>query len=91
MAMIKIDYDPQRLSLPRAPYLASGGRLFVYLLDEENQKAYQHDVFFGNSEGNYIVVERGLELGDKIITSSYEDFKEFKEIDINPEGGRRYD
>ncbi len=85
-ASIRVGHRPGLLSLPRGPYLVSGERLFVYVIDDD--RAYQRDVFFGMTEGNYIEVERGLELGERIITSSYEDFKEFKEIEINPEGGR---
>jgi len=88
-ASIKVDHLPDCLALPRGPYLASGERLFVYLI--EGERAFQRDVFFGITEGNHIVVERGLEAGDVVITGSYEEYKDFREITINPEGGRRND
>lgn len=86
-ANIQIGIRENRLALPRDLYLASGERLFVYLIAEDQAK--QTDVFFGRTAGNYIEVERGLTMGDKVITSSYEAFKDKRVIEIDLEGGRQ--
>lgn len=72
--------------LPRGDYLTSGEYSFVYLL--EGERAQRSTVSFGQHEGTYIEVISGLEIGDEIITSSYEEFKDRREITINREGGR---
>lgn len=74
------------LFLPRGPYLTSGQQLFVYVID--GGKAVRRDVRFGLAEGNNIQVLSGLAPGDKVITSSYDQFRHLDEIEIIPEGGR---
>lgn len=74
------------LSLPRGAYLTSGQQLFVYVI--EGSKAVRRDVRFGLIEGNNIQVLSGLALGDRVITSSYDQFRHLDEIEILPEGGR---
>ncbi|HHX01379.1 MAG TPA: HlyD family efflux transporter periplasmic adaptor subunit [Firmicutes bacterium] len=74
------------LYLPRGTYLTSGQQLFVYVI--EGNKAVRRDVRFGLIEGNNIQILSGLELGDKVITNSYDQFRHLDEIEILPEGGR---
>ncbi|NLH86735.1 MAG: HlyD family efflux transporter periplasmic adaptor subunit [Firmicutes bacterium] len=73
-------------SLPRGAYLASSRELFVYVI--EGSKAVQRDVRFGSIFGNRIEVVDGLLVGESVITSSYEEFKDRREIKVAPEGGR---
>ncbi|NPV81032.1 MAG: efflux RND transporter periplasmic adaptor subunit [Firmicutes bacterium] len=75
------------LYLPRGPFLASGQEMFVYVI--EGDKAVQRDVRFGRSYGNAIEILEGLAAGEKVITSSYEEFKDRKEIRVLSEGGRQ--
>ncbi len=72
--------------LPRGPFLASGHEMFVYVIEED--RAYQRDVRFGRAYGNAVEVLEGLSVGEKVITSSYEEFKEEREIRLAPGGGR---
>lgn len=74
------------LCLPRGPYLTSGQQLFVYRI--ENSNAVRTDVQFGMLQGNYIQILGGLDAGDSVITSSYDQFRHFEKIKILPEGGR---
>ncbi len=71
---------------PRGAYLASSRELFVYVI--EGSKAVQRDVRFGSIFGNRIEVVDGLSVGESVITSSYEEFKDRREIKVAPEGGR---
>ncbi|MCR4402533.1 MAG: efflux RND transporter periplasmic adaptor subunit [Firmicutes bacterium] len=72
--------------LPRGAYLASGQEMFVYVV--EGNRAYQRDVRFGKAYDNAVEVLDGLSAGEKVITSSYEEFKHRREIKVLPEGGR---
>jgi HlyD family secretion protein len=72
--------------LPRGAYLTSGQQLFVYVI--EGDRAVQRDVQFGLIQGNNIQVLSGLEVGEKVITSSYDQFRHLEAIEILPEGGR---
>ncbi len=72
--------------LPRGPFLASGQEMFVYVV--EGDRAYQRDVRFGRAYGDMVEVLEGLEVGETVITSSYEEFRDRREIKVLPEGGR---
>lgn len=66
--------------------MTSGQQLFVYVI--EGSKAVQRDVQFGLIQGNNIQILSGLNAGDKVIISSYDQFRHLEEIEILPEGGR---
>ncbi|MEJ6949750.1 efflux RND transporter periplasmic adaptor subunit [Natronospora cellulosivora (SeqCode)] len=76
--------------LPRGNYLTSGQYNFVYIIEGE-EAIRKSNISFGQHDGNFIEVISGLEKGDKVIIDSYEDFKDKASIDINLEGGRKYE
>jgi HlyD family secretion protein len=84
-----VEFELQRRDnvpyLPRGTYLTSGEYRFVFVL--EGDKAVRKNVSFGQHDGDTVEVLSGLEVGDKVITSSYEEFKEKTEITVVPEGG----
>lgn len=75
------------LYLPRGPYISTGQSMFVYKI-HKNQ-AIKTNLVLGTFDGTNIEVVQGLSLGDSIITSSYDGFTEYKEIEISIEGGRK--
>jgi HlyD family secretion protein len=77
------------ICLPRGPYVTSGQNMFVYKIIDG--KALRTDVTYGAYDGNLIEIKRGLNQGDIVITSSYEAYKDQKEIIVNLEGGRAND
>ncbi len=74
------------LYLPRGAFLVSGQRMFVYVL--QGDKAVRRDVRFGIMEGNFVQILEGLEAGELVITSSYDEYRHKEEIRVNPQGGR---
>lgn len=74
------------LYLPRGAYLTSGQQLFVYLID--GSRAVRKDVQFGMLQGNNIQILSGLDEGDQVIISSYDQYRHHDEIKLLPEGGR---
>jgi HlyD family secretion protein len=84
---IHVRLHQDSLYLPRGPYLTSGQQLFVYVI--EGDRAVRREVQFGLLQGSHIQVLRGLELGESVITSSYDTFRHLEEIAILPEGGHR--
>ncbi len=72
--------------LPRGAYLTSGEYSFVYVIDGDT--AVRRDVSFGQHDGDFIEVISGLEVGEEIITTSYEEFKDKPEITVITGGGR---
>jgi HlyD family secretion protein len=81
---IEVGRKDDALFLPRGAYLSTGGERFVYLVNGET--ATRTETIFGLVDGNNVEVREGLKLGDKIVVSSYEAFKEKAEIVLVTEG-----
>ena len=63
--------EQPRLSLPvKAVQQGSDGRLFVWVVD--NGKAQRRIVTVGNTIGNRIVVDNGLQEGEQVIVEGYQ-------------------
>ncbi|HKK21641.1 MAG TPA: efflux RND transporter periplasmic adaptor subunit [candidate division Zixibacteria bacterium] len=66
--------------LPRGGfYNATGGR-WVYLVDNDNNEAYRHDIELGRQNSEVYEVLRGLKPGDRVITSSYDALEDYSRI-----------
>ena len=87
-AAANIDIEAARkedaLFLPRDAYLSTGGERFVYLV--RGDEAVRTNVVFGLVDGNQVEAVDGLDLGDKIVSSSYEAFKDKPDIELVTEG-----
>lgn len=68
------------LLLPRGPYLTTGSQKYLYRV--QNNKASRINVTFGTIQGNDVEVLAGVEEGDLIIISGYQNFIEYKEITV---------
>ncbi len=73
--------------LPRGPYLTTGNQLYLYRI--EGNKAHRIEVNFGTITSNKVQVVSGVDIGDRIIISGYQDFITYKEININKSGGNK--
>jgi len=84
-AIAEIDLGTKEnvLLLPRGSYLTTGSQKYVYKL--EGNKAYKTAVTFGDIEGTKVEVVKGLEAGDQIITSGYQNFIDQDVVEINPD------
>jgi HlyD family secretion protein len=73
------------LSLPRAPFLTTGAERLVYVISDPNT-AERREATFGSSSAERVEVVSGLALGEKIITSSMEAYKDKPKIEVSPTG-----
>lgn len=62
------------LTLPRAAFLSTGGEALAYVLNGE--KAERREVVYGAQNDSQVEVRSGLQVGDRVIVSSYEAFKD---------------
>jgi HlyD family secretion protein len=88
-AQITIGQKSKALTLPRGAFLTTGGGLTLYRI--EGNKAYKTESGVGIVTSSVVEILRGAEEGDKIITSSYQDFMTYKEITLGAEGGEKGD
>jgi HlyD family secretion protein len=70
------------LLIPRGSYFQASGGQYVFVLDSDG-KAHKRTIKLGNQNPSYYQVLEGLSLGDRFISSSYDNFKNFETIIIN--------
>lgn len=52
------------------------GSLFVWTVDQKKKTAHRTSVTIGQTEGNYVLVSDGLNMGDRIVTEGYQKLSE---------------
>ena len=66
----------EAILIPRGSfYQATGGR-WIYVVDASGEKAYRREIRIGRQNPQYYEVIEGLQVGEKVITSSYDNFGE---------------
>lgn len=74
--------NSQALLLSKGLFYQSTNGKWVFVLNSDN-KAVKRNVKIGRENPFYYEVLGGLQEGDRVITSSYDDFKEMEEINLN--------
>jgi HlyD family secretion protein len=74
--------NSQALLLSKGLFYQSTNGKWVFVLNSDN-KAVKRMVKIGRENPFYYEVLEGLKEGDRVITSSYDDFKEMEEINLN--------
>lgn len=69
------------LMISRGSYFQSSGGQYVYVLDEKGE-AHKRYIKLGSQNPSYYQVLEGLNEGERFISSSYNDFKNYETIKI---------
>jgi HlyD family secretion protein len=70
---IELGQSSEELLLPVGGFYKDTGGNWVFVLDNNNQ-AVKRDIKLGRKSPDYFEVLEGLQPGDRVITSSYENF-----------------
>jgi len=71
------------LLLPKGGFYQQTGGNWVFKVSEGGGKAYKVDIQLGRQNPNYYEVLQGLKPGDKVVTSSYENYEKMQELVLN--------
>ena len=71
------------LLLNRGAFFTSSGGHWVYVLEQEGDKAVRRDIRLGKKNQDYFQVLSGLNAGDKVITSTYSNFDKAQQLYID--------
>ncbi|MCH2196406.1 HlyD family efflux transporter periplasmic adaptor subunit [Kordia sp.] len=74
--------NSKALLLPKGLFYQSTNGKWVFVLNSDN-KAVKRSVRIGRENPFYYEVLEGLKEGDRVITSSYDDFKDMEELNLN--------
>lgn len=86
VGVFQVDVKPNVLLLPRGPYLTTGSQRYLYKVT--GNTAQRIDVTFGDVQGNTIEILNGVQAGDVIITSGYQNFVQYPTIKLEKGASR---
>ena len=66
----------EAILIPRGAFYQKTGGKWIYVLSPDGSKAVKRDIRIGRQNPQYYEVIEGLEPGEKVITSSYDNFGE---------------
>jgi HlyD family secretion protein len=72
--------ETQALLLAKGGFFQQTGGSWVYKLSSDGSKAYRVDVQLGRQNPDYYEVVNGLQQGDKVVTSSYDNYGTMQEL-----------
>ncbi len=80
---LQLSERTKALLLPRGGFYQKTGGQWVFLLNKAGNMAYKKDISLGRQNPDYFEVLSGLKPGDKVVTSSYDNFGNVSELVIN--------
>lgn len=75
--------ETQALLLAKGGFYQQTGGNWVFKLSDDGKTAYRVDVQLGRQNPDYYEVLSGLKPGDKVVTSSYENYGTMQELVLN--------
>ena len=73
----------EAILIPRGSFYQATGGKWIYVLDATGEKAYRREIRIGRQNPQYYEVVEGLQVGEKVITSSYDNFGENEVLILN--------
>jgi HlyD family secretion protein len=70
----------QSLLLPRGGFYQQTGGNWIFKLNKDGSIAYKTDIQLGGQNPDYYEVLEGLQAGDRVITSGYDNYGEIEEL-----------
>jgi HlyD family secretion protein len=68
------------LLLPRGGFFQQTGGNWIFKVSDDGKTAYKVDIQLNRQNPDYFEITRGLKPGDKVITSSYENYGDIQEL-----------
>ncbi|HEY5462173.1 MAG TPA: HlyD family efflux transporter periplasmic adaptor subunit [Hanamia sp.] len=72
--------ETQAVLLPKGGFYQQTGGNWIFKVSADGKKAYKVDIQLGRQNPDYYEVLEGLKPGDKVVTSSYENYGDMQEL-----------
>lgn len=72
--------ETQAILLPKGGFYQQTGGNWIFKVSDDGRTAYKVDVQLGRQNPDYYEVLQGLKPGDKVVTSSYENYGSMQEL-----------
>ena len=73
----------EAILIPRGSFYQATGGKWIYVLDTSGEKAYRREIRIGRQNPQYYEVVEGLQPGEKVIVSSYDNFGDNEVLILN--------
>ncbi len=71
---LQLGQPTEAIIIPRGSFYQTTGGSWIYVVNEDGGKAYKRNIKIGRQNPQYYEVIEGLDAGEKVITSSYENY-----------------
>ena len=71
---LELGESNEAILIPRGGFYQSTGGQWVYIISEDGSYAYKRDISIGRQNPRFYEVLGGLEVGEKVIVSGYDNF-----------------
>lgn len=80
---LQLGQASEAILIPRGSFYQTTGGRWIYVVDASGEKAYRREIRIGRQNPQYYEVIEGLQPGEKVITSSYDNFGENEVLILN--------
>lgn len=78
--LLALSDESKQVLLPKGGFYQQTGGNWIFKMSENGKTAYRVDIQLGRQNTEYYEVLQGLKPGDKVITSSYENYGDIQEL-----------
>ena len=78
--LLALSEERQSVLVPRGGFYQQTGGNWIFKVADDGKTAYRVDIQLGNQNPEYYEVLAGLKPGDKVVTSSYENYGTMQEL-----------
>ncbi|MGS2738553.1 efflux RND transporter periplasmic adaptor subunit [Sinomicrobium sp. M5D2P17] len=80
---LALSQEKEALLLAKGGFFQKTGGNWVFKVSEDGKSAYKQEIRLGSQNTEYYEVLEGLEPGDKVVTSGYDNFGDIQELVLN--------
>ncbi|MFD0750976.1 efflux RND transporter periplasmic adaptor subunit [Mucilaginibacter calamicampi] len=78
--LLALSDESKQVLLPKGGFYQQTGGNWIFKMSENGKSAFKVDIQLGRQNTEYYEVMQGLKPGDKVITSSYENYGDIQEL-----------
>lgn len=77
---VALSQEKQALLIPKGGFFQQTGGNWIFKVSKDGETAYKQDIQLGSQNTEYYEVLSGLQPGDQVITSSYDNYGDVQEL-----------
>jgi HlyD family secretion protein len=79
---VELGQSAQAVLIPRGTFFQTTGGQWIFVLSRDGRHAYRRAIRIGRQNPRHYEVLEGLEPGERVITSGYEAYKDYEQLEI---------